>query len=274
MENVSVVATRNRTVRLFFMSLTLAFSLLPRSDAKESVSIAAAADLQYCLVDLNKAFAEENPGLDLKVSTGSSGNFSTQIKNGAPFDVFLSADSFYPDDLVKSGNADLSTRLTYAYGKIALWTKHPERIDVQAGLDILKQEQVIHRIAIANPDHAPYGRAAKAALEKAGLWESVQDRLVFGENIAQTAQFVDSENADVGIVALSLILSPALKGTGAYSEIDPSLYPPLQQVAICTKQGSANAAARNYVRFLNSSKARTIFDRYGFTLGKPNDSNQ
>jgi molybdate transport system substrate-binding protein len=268
MGSLQNVALRSPPVSILFASLLGLAAIITRSDAADSVAIAAAADLQYCLVDLNKAFAVENPGIDLKSSTGSSGNFSAQIKNGAPFDVFLSADALYPDELIKSGDAEASSRLTYAYGKIVLWTLHPERIPIDKGLDVLKDDQTIRRIAIANPEHAPYGRAAKAALEKSGLWEDVKDRIVLGENIAQTVQFIDSENADVGIVALSLVVSPALKGKGAYSEISASLYPPLQQVAVLTSVGSKNAAARKYLQFLGGPGARTLFERYGFTLNK------
>jgi molybdate transport system substrate-binding protein len=253
---------------LLFACLFAPIGIHTQSHAAESVAIAAAADLQYCLIDLNKSFAENNASIDLQISTGSSGNFAAQIKNGAPFDIFLSADTLYPDELVKSGNADPSSRLTYAYGRIVLWTLHPDRIQIAKGLDVLKEDQLVHRIAIANPEHAPYGKAAKAALEKAGLWEIVKDRIVLGENIAQTAQYVDSENAEVGIVALSLVSSPALKDKGAYQEIDASLYPPLQQVAILTSKGAKNGAAQKYLRFLGSPDARSILERYGFTLTK------
>jgi molybdate transport system substrate-binding protein len=258
------------TVSSLFALLCAVIAITPSSDAADTVAIAAAADLQYCLVDLDKAFAENNAAVDLRISTGSSGNFTTQIKNGAPFDLFLSADALYPEELIKSGKAEASSRLTYAYGRIVLWTLHPDRIQIHKGLEVLKEDLIVHRIAIANPEHAPYGKAAKAALEKASLWEMVKDRIVLGDNIAQTAQFVDSGNAEVGIVALSLVSSPALKGKGEYQEIDPSLYPPLQQVAILTSQGAKNEAAQKYLRFLGEPVARAIFERYGFTLTKQN----
>ena len=231
-----------------------------------TVQVAAAADLVYCLDELTTAFHQQQPSIDLKLTTGSSGNFFTQIEQGAPFDVFLSADVGYPEKLVAEGLASADSLFVYANGKIALWTTKPDTVPVAQGLNVLTDSQRVQKIAIANPDHAPYGRAAKAALEKAGLWPSVESRLVLGENIAQTAQFVQTGNADCGIVALSLLLGPKLKGVGTYQIIDPKLYPPLEQAAVLTQNGKANSAARTYFDFLRSPAARQIFDRYGFTI--------
>ena len=174
--------------------------------AAESVSIAAAADLVYCLDEMNAAFKKVYPDADLKVASGSSGNFATQIKNGAPFEVFLSADMNFPRDLVKSGLADESSLTVYATGKIVLWTTRPDGVDVSKGLAVLGDPNGAKKIALANPDHAPYGRAGKEALQHEKLWDAVQSRLVIGENIVQTAQFVQTGSADAGIVALSLVL--------------------------------------------------------------------
>ena len=232
----------------------------------ETVSIAAAADLAYCLDDMNAAFRKAHPDADLKVASGSSGNFATQIKNGAPFDVFLSADVSFPRDLVKAGLADEASLTTYATGKIVLWTTHPETIDVTKGLAVLKDPGSVKKLAVANPDHAPYGRAAKEALQHDKLWDAVQSRIVLGENIAQTAQFVETGNAEAGIVALSLVLSPKLAKLGKWQEIPADDYARLEQAVVLTKQGAGNTLARAYLEFLRSTEARAIFDHYGFRL--------
>ena len=231
-----------------------------------SVSIAAAADLVYCLDELDGAFTKAHPGVDLKVATGSSGNFATQIRNGAPFEVFLSADVSFPRDLIKGGMADESTLTTYATGKLVLWTTHPESIDVTKGPAVLREPGVVKRFAIANPEHAPYGRAAREALQHENLWDAVQTRLVIGENISQTAQFVETGNADAGFVALSLVLSPRLASVGKWQEIPAGDYAPLEQAAVLTKAGANSALARAYLDFLRSPEARAIFDQYGFRL--------
>jgi len=228
-----------------------------------TVAVAAAADLTYCIQDLNQEYHRNHPDTEVKVSTGSSGNFYTQIEHGAPYDVFLSADISFPRKLIDEGFADGSTLSVYSVGRLALWTTKPDKISLDKGVDVLR-DPAVKRIAIANPDFAPYGRAAKAALETAGLWTEIQSRLVTGENIAQTAQFVQSGNADIGFVALSLLYTPTLKNVGRYVEVDPKLYPPLQQAVVLTKAGTANSAAHDYLQFLAGQEARTIFDRFGF----------
>ena len=233
--------------------------------ATESVSIAAAADLSYCLDDINAAFKKAHPGADLKVSFGSSGNFTTQVKNGAPFEVFLSADVSFPRELIKAGLADESTLQIYAIGRIVLWTSTPDKVDVTKGFDLLRDPNgPVKKLAVANPDHAPYGRAAKEALEHEKLWDAVQPRVVTGENIAQTAQFVETGNADAGFVALSLVLSPKLSKVGKWWEVPADTYNKLEQGVVLTKAGANNPSAKAYVEFLKTSEARAIFDKYGF----------
>jgi molybdate transport system substrate-binding protein len=230
-----------------------------------TVTVAAAADLTYCIQELNHKYRRNHPDTELKVSTGSSGDLYTQIQQGAPFDVFLSADISFPKKLVDEGLADNSTLTVYAVGQLALWTAKPQTILLDKGIEVVGAPAV-KRIAIANPEFAPYGRAAKAALETAGLWNKIQNRIVMGENISQTAQLVQSGNADVGFVALSLLYTPALKNVGHYVRVDPKLYPLLQQALVLTKTGASNPAAKEYLQFLDSSGARVIFDRYGFEL--------
>ena len=258
----------------------LRFVLLPcfllamtgRADAAaETVSIAAAADLAYCLDEMDGVFKQAHPDADLQVASGSSGNFATQIKNGAPFDIFLSADVSFPRGLVQAGLAAGSTLTIYATGKIVLWTMHPEVVDVSKGLGVLRDSGVVKKFALANPDHAPYGHAGKEALEHEKLWDAVQSRLVLGENVAQTTQFVQTGNADAGIVALSLVLSPKLAGVGKWQLIPVADYAPLEQAVVLTKAGAGHPLARAYLEFLRSPEARAIFDRYGFRLPEKKD---
>lgn len=229
-----------------------------------TIAVAAASDLIYCLDELNVEFHKTNPHAALKVSFGSSGNFFAQIQNGAPFDVYLSADMKYPRELIKAGLADSSSLMRYAIGHIVLWTIKSD-IEVATGLEIVRDSK-IKKLAIANPGYAPYGRAAKAALEHYNLWESVQKKIVMGENIAQTAQFVQTGSADAGIVALSLVASPKLAQQGKFYEIPESSHPRLEQGAVLTNIGKENPLAKTYLDFLRSAPARAIFNRYGFRL--------
>lgn len=229
-----------------------------------TIAVAAASDLVYCLEELNAEFQKTPPHADLKVSFGSSGNFFAQIQHGAPFDIFLSADMKYPFALIKAGLADSSSLTMYAIGRIVLWTINPN-INIAGGLQIAREAQ-IKKLAIANPEHAPYGRAAKAALEHYNLWESVEKKIVLGENIAQTAQFVQTGNVEAGIVALALVLSPKLSRLGSFFEIPETSHPRLEQGAVLTNIGKENPLAKTYLDFLRSEKARAIFNRYGFRL--------
>jgi molybdate transport system substrate-binding protein len=230
----------------------------------ETLSIAAAADLVYCLDELNAEFRKAHPEVALKVSTGASGNLFAQIQNGAPFDVFMSADMKYPEELVKAGLADSSSLTLYAIGHLVVWSIDPT-IGVERGLELLR-DTGIKKIAIANPEHAPYGRAAKAALIHGKIWDAIRSKIVLGENIAQTAQFVQTGNVEVGIVALSLVLSPKLSNAGKFYEIPEGNYPRLEQGAVLTNTGRGKPAAEAYLNFIRSDKARAVFNRYGFRL--------
>jgi molybdate transport system substrate-binding protein len=250
-------------MRTLIFLVTLAVLSHQRAMAGE-LSIAAASDLVFCLEDLNKAFGKAHPGITLKSTTGASGNIFAQISNGAPFDVYLSADMRYPRELIKAGLADEKSLVLYAIGHLVVWTAS-DAIDITAGLNALTSD-AIRKVAIANPEHAPYGRAAKAALEHAHLWDELKKKIVFGENIAQTAQFIETGNADAGIVALSIVLAPGLKTKGHWIEIPEHTYSRLEQGAVVTKAGTSNAAAAIYIEFLGTAEARAIFDRFGFRL--------
>jgi molybdate transport system substrate-binding protein len=212
------------------------------------VRIAAAADLQAALPELVARFQKET-NLRVQVTFGSSGNFYAQIQNGAPFDVYLSADIDYPRRLLDAGLGEPGTLMPYAVGRIVLWTRRDSGIDVTRGLVVLL-DAAVKRIAIANPEHAPYGRAAVAALRSEGLYDKVRSRVVLGENISQTAQFAHSGNADVAIVALSLALAPTMRQTGAYLEIPAARHPPIEQGALVLKRATNTNAARQFLSFL------------------------
>jgi molybdate transport system substrate-binding protein len=180
------------------------------------VAVAAASDLQFAFDQIAAEFKERQPAIEVKITYGSSGGFFAQLSNKAPFDLFLSADVDYPRKLIEQGQALEQTLFLYGVGQIVVWVPNESEIDVEKlGLESLLDRSV-QKIAIANPRHAPYGRAAEAAMKHAGIYEQVKDRLVLGENISQTAQFVESGAADVGIIALSLALAPTLKDRGAF----------------------------------------------------------
>jgi molybdate transport system substrate-binding protein len=252
--------------QVFGLSAALLMGIVGASAQAETLRLAAAADLAFALPALNQRFSATHPDAEIKVSLGSSGNFYAQIQNGAPFQVFLSADEKYPRDLIAKGFAVADSYVVYGTGRIALWTLKPE-FNIKQGLAALTDAQVA-RVAIANPAHAPYGRAAEAALNKYGIWNQLQAKLVLGENIAQTAQFVQSGNVDAGIVAVSLLSAPTLHGVGRWVEVPASLYPPLVQAAVVTRAGAASELARQYVAFLGSADARVILQRFGFIATK------
>ena len=231
--------------------------------AQEQLTIAAAADLQTVMPEIAGRF-EKQTGTRINFSFGSSGNFFTQIQNGAPFDLFFSADIEYPTKLEAAGLAVPGSLYQYATGKIVLWTAKNSRIDLNRGLSVVADPSV-KKLAIANPAHAPYGRAAQTALEKAGLWNKVSAKLVLGENISQTAQFVQSGNADAGILALSLVLAPAMKDQGRYYEVPQDLYPPLQQAAIILRGSQHLQLAAGFMEFLKSDDIKSLLKEYGFS---------
>src|SRR6476620_5064682 len=210
----------------------------------QGVAVAAASDRQAVLPGIAAQFEKET-GQPVRLTFGSSGNFFAQIQNGAPFDLFLSADIDYPRRLESSGKAERGSLYQYAVGRIVLWTRSDSGIDVKRGLAVLADARV-RRIAIANPEHAPYGRAAVAALRHENLYDRMQGKLVLGENISQAAQFVQSGSADAGLIALALALSPTLKRTGTYADVPDSWYPPIEQAACIVASSRQKALARRF----------------------------
>ncbi len=259
---------RNLGLGLVVMLVALAtFTRFKRPESTSAigvVSVAAASDLVACLDQLDAAFRAAHPDIQPQRTVGSSGTFSAQIANGAPFDVFLSADVAYPKALIAGGHAQAASLTPYARGRIVLWST-TAGCDVTKGLTMLT-DPAVRKIAIANPAHAPYGRAAQAALMAVGIWEVVQPKLVFGDNIAQAAHFVQTGNAQVGIVALSLVMGKIAPEQKSWWEIPENLYPPLDQAAVLTARGVENPAARLYLDFLSTPPARAVFNHFGFRL--------
>ena len=230
--------------------------------AGEKITIAAAADLKFALDEIVMQFEKAHPADHVETIYGSSGKFQTQIRQGAPFDLYFSADIAYPRALKNEGFA-ASEAQPYAVGRIVLWSTSRD-----AGRMTLADlaDPAISKIAIANPKHAPYGKRAEEALKASGVWEKVEAKLVYGENVAQAAQFVQTGNAQAGIIALSLALSPELSKRGGYALIPDQLHQPLEQGFIVTKRAAGNPLAQAFARFMAGQEARAVMTRYGFVL--------
>ncbi len=250
----------------FAMLMLLALGLAVPAHAANQITVAAASDLTFAFGEVAAKFQEQT-GDQIKLSFGSSGNFFSQIQNGAPFDLFFSADVSYARKLETAGLAEPGTLYQYAVGKIVLWVPAGSKLDVSKGMKMLT-DPAIHKIAIANPEHAPYGRAAKAALEHEGIYNQVKDKIVLGENISQTAQFVQSGNAEIGIIALSLALAPTMKDKGRYYEIPAGDYPAIEQAAVVLKSSKKKDLAKKFVAFLKTPDGLAIMQRYGFVVPK------
>lgn len=252
-----------RSITLVTVAVVLLSSIVAaQPDAARTLRVAAASDLQAALPELLEGFERESRAT-VTVSFGSSGNFFAQIQNGAPYDVYLSADIDYPRQLVASKYAEASSLYRYATGRIVLWTRTDSGIDVRRGLPVLK-DAAVKRIAIANAKLAPYGRAAEAALRREQLYDAVRGKLVIGDNISQTAQLVDSGNADVGIIALSLALGPALRASGRYFEIPESAHPPIEQAAVIVSASKNKALARELLAYLKRPEVARRLHDFGF----------
>jgi molybdate transport system substrate-binding protein len=234
-----------------------------RAQGKE-IRIAAAADLKFAMGEFAETF-EKQSRTKVNVTYGSSGNFFSQMQNGAPFDLFFSADIEYPKKLEAAGLAEPGTLYEYAVGRIVIWAPADAKVDVTKHGWRTLLDASVQKIAIANPEHAPYGRAAVAALQKAGIYESVKSKLVYGENISQAAQFVQSGNAQAGIVAMSLAVSPAMQD-GKRWEIPAEMHPALEQGAIVLKDAKNKEAARAFLEFVKSAAGRAILAKYGFAF--------
>ena len=230
----------------------------------EEITIAAASDLTLAFREIATEY-EKTSGNQVRLTLGSSGNFYAQIQNGAPFDLYFSADIAYPRKLEEAGLTVPGSLYQYAVGRIVLWTGHESRIDVTKGIEVLR-EPTVKKIAIANPKHAPYGRAAVAAMEYFKVYDQVKDKLILGENISQAAQFIESGACDIGIIALSLAIAPTMKSKGTYWEVPAEAHPSLDQGAVILKQSKNQEAARQFLEFIKGPHGQEIMKRYGFTL--------
>jgi molybdate transport system substrate-binding protein len=233
--------------------------------ARPQFLIAAAADLRFALEELARMFQRAHPEVEVKTVYGSSGQFVSQILAGAPYDVFCSADIAYPRRLVEEGLALPGSEFIYAVGRIVLWAPRSSPLDVAAGVAVLRDPRVRY-IAVANPQHAPYGAAAVAALRSLGVYDAAAPKFVFGENVSQTLQFVQSGSADLGIVALSLALADPVRETGKYWEFPLDSYPRMEQGGVILKSTRHPELAAEFRRMLTRAEARQTLKRYGFAL--------
>lgn len=257
--------TRRLTSAMAGFAIAAAFALPASAQQGVAPTIAAASDLQFALEEIAEAFHRQT-GQRVRVSFGSSGNYARQLRQGAPFEMFLSADEGFVFQLADAG-LTLDRGALYAEGRIAILAPHGSVLkadDRLADLRAALADGRITRFAIANPEHAPYGRAAEQALKSQGLWEAIQPRLVLGENVSQAAQFATTGASQGGIVAYSLVLAPAVSRLGTYALIPAEWHAPLRQRMVLMK--SAGPVARDFYRFVQSPASRVILRRFGFLL--------
>jgi molybdate transport system substrate-binding protein len=248
-----------KLLKLFFVGCSL---LVATAANAEKITVAAAADLKFAMDEIVTGFNKNHSGDEVQVVYGSSGKFHTQILQDAPYDLYFSADITYPRELAKQGLAASEVK-PYAVGRIVLWSAEMDATKMT--LDNLTDPKIT-KIAIANPKHAPYGKRAEEALRTAGLWEKVQPKLVFGENISQAAQYVQTGNAQVGIIALSLVVNSELSKKGGYYLIPDNMHNPLEQGYIITKRGANKPLAKRFSEYMSSKHVRDTMTKYGFVL--------
>jgi molybdate transport system substrate-binding protein len=254
----------------FYVALAVCLILIStrswtQEKAEPELLVAAAADLNPALRDVAQQY-EKKTSVRIKLSFGASGGLTQQIENGAPFDLFFSADMDYPKHLIADGQADALSLYQYSLGKLVLWVPASSPLDVERhGIAVLLDSSV-KKIAIANPEHAPYGRAAVAALKHAGLYDRLSDRFVMGENVSQAAQFAESGNAQAGFVALAHALSPAVKSMGKFWVVPADYYPPLEQGVVVLSRSQHKKEAADFLQYLKTTDAFDVLRKYGFTL--------
>lgn len=250
-----------KAIQRFLCVLSASFAVGTVASA-DNLTIAAASDLRFALDEVVEIFEANHPGHNINVIYGSSGRMTAQIINGAPYDIFFSADISFPQRLQAEGMTATEPAV-YAVGRIVLWSS---RLDAASmTLQDLATNDNIRRIAIAQPTHAPYGQRAQEAMEAAGVWEQIQGKLVFGENIAHAAQMTESGAADIGIIALSLALFPSMLEHG-YALISDTMHNPLTQGFVVTRRGGENALAMQFAEFMSTNDAHEIMKNYGFVM--------
>ncbi len=241
--------------------------LLPKKETTtgKTVAIAAASDLKFALEEVLAAFKQKHPEITVTTSYGSSGNFYAQLVNRAPFDLYLSADIQYPNKLAQQNLTLPGSQFTYAVGHLVVWVPSASPIDLSLGIRALLDSSA-QKVAIANPEYAPYGRAAVAALTNSGIYQQLKPRLIYGDNIAQTAQFAQTGAADAGIIALSLALAPAMQKAGKYVELPLELYPQLEQGGVILRWAANPESAQLLRAFITGQSGKEILRRYGFSI--------
>lgn len=254
---------------LLLLTLVFASAAPMRAEDPKPLLVAAAADLKFALDELLAEFRKAHPEYETKATYGSSGTLFAQIDNGAPFDLFLSADVKFPRQLIEKGKAEKDSLFLYATGHLVVWVPKESKLDLtQLGAKALLDPSV-RKVAIANPAVAPYGAAAVAALKTLGLHDAVSAKMVLGENVAQAAQFVQSGAADAGVISLSLALAPKMKDAGRYWEVPTDTFPKLEQAGVI-RTGATNPAGAQHLReFFGSPAGRETLKRYGFLLPEP-----
>ena len=242
--------------------ISLAILLATITVSAQKVNVAAAANLRYVLEEIKTAYLKQNPKAKVNLTFGASGTLVQQIQNGASFDFFMAADNEFPLKLKEKG-LTTGPMSTYAFGKLAIYST---TLDVsKQGLDILKSS-AIKKIAIANPETAPYGERAVQLLKSQKLYESLKSKIVLGENISQTAQFAFTGNAEIGFVALSLALAPDMAGKGDYYIVPQSMYQPIEQACILIKTQVLNTEAAKFKKFVLSPNSKAIWEKWGYGL--------
>lgn len=252
---------RSRLVSIFALILAGCGSP-PQSD----FLIAAAADLRFAMDDLAAQFQQMHPEVKVRTIYGSSGQFFRQIEQGAPYDVYCSADMAYPLKLRDAGLAITGSEFQYAVGRIVLWVPRDAPLDIEhLGIKALLDPSILH-IAIANPDHAPYGKAAVASMRSLGVYDAVKRKLAYGENVSQTLQYVQLRSAEIGIVALSLALAPTVRETGRFWELPIESYPRMNQGGIISKRTKNPDLSRQFRDFITGKEAGETLRSFGFFL--------
>ncbi|MDR2691427.1 MAG: molybdate ABC transporter substrate-binding protein [Dysgonamonadaceae bacterium] len=248
--------------RFVFISVVL-FSLLVGNMQGQTVKVAAAANLRYALEEIKKQYEAGNPAVKVEITFGSSGLLTQQILNGAPFDFFMAADTDFPEKVSAAGFAAGKVE-TYIYGKLALWSLS---LDVSNGLEALFLPAV-KKIAVADPKKAPYGKSAVELLKSRGMYDRINSKIVWGDNISQTAQFAFSGNADRGFIALSLALAPDMQGKGSCYVFPETICPPLEQACVLIKGSEKNGEALKFKQYVISPSCDSLWEKYGYGLLK------
>lgn len=260
----------NFTFFKFFTFTLLTSSMAGTTLFAESLTISAASSLKFSMDELIKDFKKTSPKESIKVVYGSSGKLQTQITQGAPYDLFFSADMRFPQELFKSGDTESAPK-AFAIGRLALWSATLDTSKLT--LSNLLNSNISH-IAIANPQVAPYGARAEEVLKTEGLYEKVKSKLIFGQDVSQAVQYVLTGNANVGIISLSLALSPEMSKKGSYFVIPANLHAPLEQGFVVTKRAAKNSLAKSFASYIATAKAKSILSRYGFSFPDDPSSNR